>query len=732
MSFRSLLRLPVRVQRPAAAKPSRKSNLQVELLERREVMTAEQWQIGANVYNLTQTFALHSNPASKNVVYLDFDGHTNGDVYGSSWDNIVSPAWDGSGNGATFTDFEKQTIQRVWSRVAEDFAPFNVDVTTQDPGVEGLRKTGGTDDRWGIRVVITPSDQPAPGAGGVAYVGSFNFNTDTPAYVFNGTEKAIAEAASHEAGHALGLGHDGTGSLGYYSGHGSGATSWGPIMGASYSPIVTQWSKGQYSGANNAEDDLAKITSQNGFGYRSDDYGNAQSTAAALLAQGATQVAPLYGIVERNTDSDWFSFWSGAGAISLKADPLALGPNLAVRADLYNSSGTLVTTVNPAAALNAVVNFSLPTAGQYFLKISGAGKGDPLTNGFSNYGSLGNYRITGTVQAYTGGGTTNAAPVANPDTATTVARVPVTVNVLANDTDANGDALTITAVTSAQNGTAAISNGAVVFTPVAGFTGTASFTYSISDGKGGTASGVATVTVNPGSTTQTFTNNADVTISSTSTSTVTSSIAVAGLTGTLQDVDVKVNIYHTYDSDLQITLIAPDGTRVVLFNRHGGGSNNLLGTTFDDAAATAVANGAAPFTGTFRPTQLLSALNGKSPNGAWRLEVRDFDRRDGGRIDNWSLVLKTSPQAANSASSAAVAPSATNNSSANRAAFDALADVFTNLSCGSDAGAAWRALAGRSAATLQVYYRSLSDAQVQSLYEELFGAEREGDLPLYR
>src|SRR5438105_2169187 len=86
------------------------------------------------------------------------------------------------------------------ARLAEDFAPFNLDVTTQDPGVEALRKTSPEDGQWGIRVVITPDDRPGPGSGGVAYVGSFNFDTDTPVYVFNTAEKDVAEAASHEIG----------------------------------------------------------------------------------------------------------------------------------------------------------------------------------------------------------------------------------------------------------------------------------------------------------------------------------------------------------------------------------------------------------------------------------------------------------------------------------------------------------------------------------------------------
>jgi len=655
------------------------ARLQVEQLEQRQVMSAATlWSIGSGVYDLSQTFELHSNPDAKHVVYLDFDGHTTGDVYGSNWDNLTSPAWDGGNNGAAFSDAEKQTIQKIWARVAEDFAPFNINVTTQDPGVEALRKTSSTDDRWGVRVVITPDSTPAPGSGGVAYITSFNFSTDTPVYVFNVSEKSVAEAASHEVGHSLGLYHDGTSSLGYYSGQGSGVTSWGPIMGAAYSPNVTQWSKGEYANANNTEDDLSKITSQNGFTYRSDDHGNDAANATSLLPQGSSTVSAVYGVIERNTDYDWYSFWVGAGAVSLNVAPLPLGPNLAVRADLYDAGGALIVTSNPAGALNAPVDVTLGTAGQYFLKVTGAGKGDPLTNGFSSYGSLGNYRITGTVQAYTGGGTGNLPPVANADTATTVAGVPVTLNVLANDTDPNGDPLTLTGVSNVTGGTAVLSGNSVIFTPAAGFTGTGSFIYSISDGKGGTASATSTVTVNPGNGgTQSFTNNTDVLISSTRTSTVTSSISLSGLSGSVQDVNVSLNINHTWISDLRITLIAPDGTRIILFNRHGGSGDNLLGTTFDDAGSIGIANGSAPFSGTFKPYQLLSALNGKNPNGVWRLEVRDYYRLDGGKLDNWTLTLGLS------GAGQARAAGASAGTSANRFG----SDVLVGLSPSSNAAA---------------------------------------------
>jgi hypothetical protein len=91
-----------------------------------------------------------------------------------------------------------------------------------------------------------------------------------------------------------------------------------------------------------------------------------------------------------------------------------------------------------------------------------------------------------------GGG--NAAPLAQDDSASTSEGVPVTVGVLLNDSDADGDALTVDALTQATNGTVVLNaDSTVTYTPNAGFVGTDSFTYKATDGT--SSSNVATVTV---------------------------------------------------------------------------------------------------------------------------------------------------------------------------------------------------------------------------------------------
>src|SRR6185295_11944565 len=90
-------------------------------------------------------------------------------------------------------------------------------------------------------------------------------------------------------GHNLGLSHDGrTDGAQYYGGHGSGETSWGPIMGTGYNRNVSQWSKGEYYLANNTQDDLAIISAK--ISYRTDDHGDTLGSATALVITGGTNV----------------------------------------------------------------------------------------------------------------------------------------------------------------------------------------------------------------------------------------------------------------------------------------------------------------------------------------------------------------------------------------------------------------------------------------------------------
>ena len=183
-----------------------------------------------------EVFNLQSKPDSNFTIYLDFDGHvTTGTDWNFSYglDSIVSPPFDLDGDPTTFNQMELQRILISWQRTAEDFAPFDVNVTTRDPGDDAIINSGAGDTQWGARAIVTVDNFAACGCGGFAYLYSFGDAVGTPTFIFNLGEGSLGETFTHEVGHMLGLVHDGraAGGLEYYPGHGTGPTGWGAIMG---------------------------------------------------------------------------------------------------------------------------------------------------------------------------------------------------------------------------------------------------------------------------------------------------------------------------------------------------------------------------------------------------------------------------------------------------------------------------------------------------------------------
>ncbi len=107
----------------------------------------------------------------------------------------------------------------------------------------------------------------------------------------------------------------------------------------------------------------------------------------------------------------------------------------------------------------------------------------------------------------------------------------------------------------------------------------------------------------------------------------------------LTDVNVKVNVTHTWDSDLVFTLTSPQGTPVTLIDQQGAAGDNFIDTVLDDEADAAIADGTAPFTGSFRPDQSLSVLDGEDSQGVWNLNVADKYAQDLGSISGFELHL---------------------------------------------------------------------------------------------
>lgn len=368
--------------------------------------------------------AYNSRPGSSRSVVLVFGGAT---VSSTQWNNPANTGYtaypsyaarpfDRDGDETTFSDIEVEEIRLICERVAEDLRPFDINVTTVAPSSYGPL--------IGQVLVTTSTDangNPCPyhTAGGVAYIDVFgraSYTAHQPAWVYYdrlGNHANIAEAAAHEFGHNLGLGHDGVaGGAEYYGGHGAGSTSWGPIMGVAYGKQVTQWSRGEYLNASLLQDDLAIIAGK--LTMVADDHGDLPITATLpvfVAGGGSTRTLETEGVISSAGDADLFRFAAGAGSVSFTATPFAVsstlvaigtsGSNLDLRLDLLDEDGDALPgfTADPSGALAATLAGTLPAAGVYHLRVRGAGNADPLTSGYSTYGSIGRYALAGTVPA---------------------------------------------------------------------------------------------------------------------------------------------------------------------------------------------------------------------------------------------------------------------------------------------------------------------------------------------
>lgn len=359
------------------------------------------------IFPLDQTFKLESRPASTRVLYLNFKGLG------------AKPAFDLDKNVGTFSTAELTMIQKIWARVKEDFAPFDVNVTTLPPAT--------TAGKIGTSILITNQVETA---GGYAYLNSFGtINlTNPPAFCFQNnlanSEKPIAECISHELGHTLGLMHQGTASLGYYAGQGDGETGWAPIMGVGYYKNLTQWSKGEYAGANNLEDAYATMLKRS-LNPRVDDVGNTIATATAMtsaMSNGLNNVSAS-GIIERVADVDMFSFQAGPGSTTMTVQASAFSGNLDASVQLLDATGKVVASSNNPTTLGTTLTATLTANSTYYVSVTGAGRGDPKTTGYSNYGSLGQYLITGTTPVIV-----YSAPVIVVKTSTLTGKGPLSVS----------------------------------------------------------------------------------------------------------------------------------------------------------------------------------------------------------------------------------------------------------------------------------------------------------------
>ena len=417
----------------------------------------------ATLFPFTKTFLLHSRPGASKVIYLDFNGHT---IKGALWNtdlvatSIVVPAFDIDGKVGTFNYAEHAMIQKIWKEISDSFAAFDVDVTTQDPGVENVRKSSVGDTTYGSRVcfggkssylpnLLQPGDDP-DGILGITMLNSFNYQVtpvayanDCPVLIFSdsiyqkGSAKDVADTAVHELGHAFNLNHsttdDGTTQVEYYAGH----NDWAPYMGDTMGKSVAQWTNGDYNeNATNDEDELDIISTS--IPYIADDHGGTTATATLLNTTKAKlpvrSAIPVYvytssatGLIHDRADKDYFKIEVGEGefyAEVIAADPQA---NLNVGVRLLDSAGDELFdaydySYSSEDGMNGYIyNVSL-AAGTYYIEVDGVGAlwdadyayfynddvGDSF-EAFTDYASIGRY----TLKTTSWGTPNNIAPVAS-------------------------------------------------------------------------------------------------------------------------------------------------------------------------------------------------------------------------------------------------------------------------------------------------------------------------------
>lgn len=230
------------------------------------------------------------------------------------------------------------------------------------------------------------------------------------------------------------------------------------------------------------------------------------------------------------------------------------------------------------------------------------------------------------------------------------------------------DSLIVTATSSNQN---IVANGGLLITgssgnltieatPVANASGTVFITVTVSDGALATSQ-MFELRVNPtpdpmpippGSIATTTTISDATSIPITDAGQISSTISVTTTDTYLYDVNVTVDISHTRNSDLNVVLISPSGTQVVLTSGNGGDFDNVFtGTLFDDQAITTPVtdfefedNVTAPYV---VPEGALAQLLGQDPNGIWTLQIDDMLTGEIGTLNGWSLdltTLSTAPQ----------------------------------------------------------------------------------------
>jgi hypothetical protein len=348
---------------------------------------------------------LSSLPGSPHTLYLNFTGDSRADWFyldsdGTTehhYSNVQMGVFDTDGNTKGFSDTEKQQITEIWARVAEAYAPYDVNVTTIDPGNRSNGKT--------LMVDIGKSNNwLGSGASGMSSIG--NFTSAAPNVVFDFCDKfasyvggpngpldtakspnfimQVADTAVHESGHGFGLLHDRV----YNPDHSvsneydPGNGNWTPFMGNNLTAARHTWTLGIVNWNDDGTPVLQWEPGKLGsvLGYRADDFGDdsAHATALAFNLGGTATVKGVIGyhppsFLFEEADVDVFKITSQQGAVSVAADVLGYtnGAILDARVELWSTQGMIAAATAPVGG-NARLTANV-AGGTYYVKVMSGG-----------------------------------------------------------------------------------------------------------------------------------------------------------------------------------------------------------------------------------------------------------------------------------------------------------------------------------------------------------------------
>lgn len=335
---------------------------------------------------LSSVPALNSRPGAPASLYINFVGETT-PAWGAggfpAFTNIVTPAYDLDGDPTTFQDSELSAITDIWGKVAQFYAPFNINVTT----------VAGSDPAKTMRVVVGGNASWYPGsAGGVAWTGSYRNSQFKVAFCFSallgGNPKYVADVVAHEAGHAFGLGHqrlfDANGNM--TNEYNPGANGIAPIMGVPYFS-KSFWFYGTVYSPTNLQNDAEVLAgSLNAFGYAPDQFADAYIAHSALPVSGG--VIEGDGTIEKTGDVDYLPFSSGSGSVDLRVS-LHSSSTLFALVDLIDGAQNVISSSVPDGQGKVIIQTNLPS-GFYALAIRGAVQPVPGPASIGAY----HYRLT--------------------------------------------------------------------------------------------------------------------------------------------------------------------------------------------------------------------------------------------------------------------------------------------------------------------------------------------------